>query len=398
MAVSDRWHKTHPEDSDPRCGEHRGKVATTTHGQGRRWQVRYRDDTGNQVARNFTRQADADAFDAKVQRDLDTGAYLNVKAGSITLSEYALSLWLPAQLHLRPNSISTYKRHLTAQILPRLGQRRLSSLKPSDIRAFVAALVSQPSAITRKPLSPTTIATVVAVLKMALEAAVTDQLIAANPARRVPLPLVEKRHAHPMSREMVIAIADAITPRFRLTVFQGALAGLREGEALGQRHDDVDFLRRRIRVLVQAQDGELAPLKTRASTRRLPADDILLQAITEHMRRYPAGPGGVITSNRVGKIPKRSTFGDAWRKAVAAAGAPKGTRFHDLRHFYASVLIAQNLNPKVIQERMGHSNITETMDTYGHLFPEAQELGRGAFDDLFAGLDVHGKCTEQTGT
>jgi hypothetical protein len=56
---------------------------------------------------------------------------------------------------------------------------------------------------------------------------------------------------------------------------------------------------------------------------------------------------------------------------------PKGTRFHDLRHFYASMLIAVNLNPKVIQARLGHASITETMDTYGHLFPDAEDLGRG---------------------
>jgi integrase len=63
---------------------------------------------------------------------------------------------------------------------------------------------------------------------------------------------------------------------------------------------------------------------------------------------------------------------------------PKGTRFHDLRHFYASTLIAANLNPKVIQARLGHATITETMDTYGHLFPDAEDLGRGAIDGIFA--------------
>jgi integrase len=62
---------------------------------------------------------------------------------------------------------------------------------------------------------------------------------------------------------------------------------------------------------------------------------------------------------------------------------PMGTRFHDLGHFYASTLIAVNLNPKVIQARLGHATITETMDTYGHLFPDAEDLGRGAIDAVF---------------
>jgi integrase len=79
------------------------------------------------------------------------------------------------------------------------------------------------------------------------------------------------------------------------------------------------------------------------------------------------------------------------KAAGAARHAPtrhtacrRGTRFHDLRHFYASTLIAANLNPKVIQARLGHATISETMDTYGHLFPDSEDLGRGAIDSIFA--------------
>ena len=85
-------------------------------------------------------------------------------------------------------------------------------------------------------------------------------------------------------------------------------------------------------------------------------------------------------TNAIGKIVKRNSFGQCWRQAVSRAGLPAGTRFHDLRHFYASALIAANLNPKVIQARLGHASITETMDTYGHLFPDAEDLGRGTID------------------
>jgi integrase len=75
-----------------------------------------------------------------------------------------------------------------------------------------------------------------------------------------------------------------------------------------------------------------------------------------------------------------------------AHGLPAGTRFHDLRHFYASALIAANLNPKVIQARLGHATVSETMDTYGHLFPAADELGRGALDAVLAPADVAPVC------
>ena len=82
-----------------------------------------------------------------------------------------------------------------------------------------------------------------------------------------------------------------------------------------------------------------------------------------------AGPGQAVTSNAAGRFLQRNAFGDCWRAAVKAAGLPKGTRYHDLRHFYASALIAANLNPKVIHARLRQATIAETMDTYGHLFP-----------------------------
>ena len=189
----------------------------------------------------------------------------------------------------------------------------------------------------------------------------------------------------------------------------GAGLGLREGEAFGLTVSRVDFLRRKVHVLSQAQRGQLAAdLKTEASTRTIPADDWVLTEISAHIRRFGTGPSQVIVTNRLGKVAQRNAFGDCWRKAVAdtrtcgkppapsgdggqcgetcgcpAHCLPKGTRFHDLRHFYASTLIAANLNPKVIQARLGHATITETMDTYGHLFPDAEDLGRGAIDAIF---------------
>ncbi|MGH3303505.1 MAG: tyrosine-type recombinase/integrase [Streptosporangiaceae bacterium] len=100
------------------------------------------------------------------------------------------------------------------------------------------------------------------------------------------------------------------------------------------------------------------------------------------MQRFNTGPDGVIVANRCGRIVRRNSFGWCWRQAVEAAGLPVGTRFHDLRHFYASTLIAAGLHPKVIQTRLGHATLAETMDTCGHLFPEAEDTGRGAIDAM----------------
>jgi integrase len=161
----------------------------------------------------------------------------------------------------------------------------------------------------------------------------------------------------------------------------------------------------------QAQRGELdADLKTEASTGTVPADEWVLREADAHVARFRLGPGGNIVTNRLGRVAQRNSFGTCWREAVANARTclkppseptaggecgqdacadpahclPKGTRFHDLRHFYAFPFIAANLNPKVIRARLGHASITEMMNTYGHLFPNAEDLGRGAINEALA--------------
>lgn len=188
-------------------------------------------------------------------------------------------------------------------------------------------------------------------------------------------------------------------------------AGLREGEALGLTVPRAEFLARRLVIIEQMQNRQLSPLKTKASARVIPVDDLVLTAITAHMQRWAPGPDQLLVTNRLGQPVQRNSFGDCWREAVSAARTcgkppapggtrhagcreqcadpahmlPRGTRFHDLRHFYASTLIAAGLHPKVIQERLGHATMAETMDTYGHLFPDAEDLGRGVIDAVLAG-------------
>ena len=199
--------------------------------------------------------------------------------------------------------------------------------------------------------------------------AFNPQVIPASPCTRIRLPKAERRVVEPLPAAAIAALHEAITPRYRIMVVLGAGLGLREGEAFGLTVPRVDFLRRRVHIREQAQGGQLAPLKTEASRRMIPADDWVLSTVTAHLQRYGPGPSRVVVTNVAGRIAQRNSFGECWRAAVKAAGLPPGTRYHDLRHFYASALIAADLNPKVIQARLGHASITETMDTYGTCSP-----------------------------
>jgi hypothetical protein len=124
----------------------------------------------------------------------------------------------------------------------------------------------------------------------------------------------------PLSPAAVLALLDIITPCYRIAVALGVGLGLGEGEAFGLTVPRVDFLRRTVHVLSQAQRGELAAdLKTEASIRTIPADGWVLNEISAHVQRFGTGPGEVIVTNRLGKVAQRNAFGDRWRLAAAAA-------------------------------------------------------------------------------
>jgi integrase len=214
--IDDRWYRL----SGGR------KVPTARHGKGKRWDARWRDHAGKPRHRAFERKLDAERFLAGLKADLLRGTYIDPAQGKITLRSYAEQRWLPSQVHLRPNSASLYASHVANHVVPALGDRPLGALRRPDCTAFVAALAA-------KPLAPSTVHTVYAVLRSLMQSAVGDQLIPANPCSRVPLPRLDKPVVVPLPAAAVSALAAAMPPRYELAVWLAAGAGLREGEALG---------------------------------------------------------------------------------------------------------------------------------------------------------------------
>jgi len=94
----------------------------------------------------------------------------------------------------------------------------------------------------------------------------------------------------------------------------------------------------------------------------------------------------LVFTNVTGGPIARNGFNKAWRRAVKAAGLPEGTGFHELRHYYASLLIASGASVKVVQARLGHKSALETLDTYGHLWPDSEDQTRRAVDVALGGL------------
>jgi integrase len=126
------------------------------------------------------------------------------------------------------------------------------------------------------------------------------------------------------------------------------------------------------------------PPKTRSSVRTVPVGDTVIDALAAHLAAHPAEPSDLIFRTTRGTPLTRTVFGRAWTPAAKAMGLEPGEGLHQLRHFYASLLIADGRSVKEVQERLGHASAQETLDTYSHLFPGSDDGTRTAIDRAFA--------------
>jgi integrase len=332
------------------------------------WVTRWRDETGTQRKKSFSRKADADRFAAEVTHSLHTGSYVDPRAGRTTFREYA-EAWRLAQPH-RPNTASRVESQLRQHVYPVVGARPLSTLRTSQLQGMVSGW----------SLAPGSVRVTWSTVRSILRCAVRDRVLGRDPSDGVKLPAVERERVVPLAVDQVAALAAAVPPRLRALVMVGAGTGLRQGELLGLRVSDVDFLRRVVHVRQQAQNGVSAPLKNKASYRSVPVGAMVTDALAAHLAAYPAET--YIFGRPDGQPLRRQTLTSAWNRARVAAGVPHAT-CHDLRHFYASALIRSGLSVKVVSERLGHSNAAMTLNVYAHLWPDDEDRTRTAIDTLF---------------
>ena len=236
-------------------------------------------------------------------------------------------------------------------------------------------------------LAPTTLRNLVSLLRSIFAAAVLDRLVAVSPVVRLTLPSARRERVVPLTITQVRALADAIPPRNRAMVITQAGLGLRIGELLALRSEDVDAGSGIVRV-----DWQLAPgskvrsePKTPRSRRVVPLPDVVRDAIAGHACEFPPGADGSLFTTRFGAPYRHDYYGaQIFVRAVRRAGLPAGTTPHDLRHHYASVLLAAGESVVAVAERLGHDNANLVLSTYGHLMPDSEDRTRRAVDSAWS--------------
>jgi integrase len=348
-----------------------------------RWQVmvfRGRNELGKRqfhikTIRGTKREAAAYARD--VETKLTTGTF--VEPTKQTVRAF-LEMWLsgPASQRLREATLNSYTKLIRNYVAPAIGDLKLSQLRLTDVDTVYSSMRD-------RGLSPRTVRYTHAVLRTALNHAVRARLLPYNPSDHATLPRQEGREMRCLSPAEVVRFLDAAKDDHWYALFELlALTGLRPSEALGLRWSDISGNTISVmRALTRSRTSwHLAEPKTRRSRRTVPFSHTTAKALQAHRRRQAeeklrAGVAYidhefVFANTFGGPVDLKNLTHRHFRKILLAAGLPT-IRLYDLRHTAATLMLSAGVNPKVASERLGHSTITLTMDTYSHVLPDMQQ-------------------------
>jgi len=273
----------------------------------------------------------------------------------------------------RPKTYQGYELAVRLHIEPVLGKRRLSHLRVGDVRALVEGLQA-------KGLGARMVQFVHAVLRNALQNAVREELVTRNVASlvrvRTPVYDVGRGLSTDQARRLITSTA---TSRHHAAIVLALYLGLRRGELLGLRWDDVDLDAGRLEVRhsLQRVEGELLLLapKTRSSRRTCPLPEPCVTAlrvhrVAQHRERMALGESwtetGMVFTSEAGTSLDPDNFSRAWGRLRAVLGDPP-VRFHDLRHTCVTLLLDSGVPPHVVRDIVGHSALDVTMNIYAHV-------------------------------
>jgi integrase len=315
-------------------------------------------------------------------------------AGTVTLSEY-LERWLNDSVKdtVRPRTWERYEQNSRIHIVPALGRMKLKALTPAHVRGLYRQKLEE-------RLAPRTVNYIHVTLHKALKQAVADGLLPRNVTEAVNAPRPEKKEIRPLTPEQARAFLEAIREdRLEALYVLAITAGMRQGELLGLRWSDVDLEAGTLQVrrsLASTKDGVAVynEPKTAKGRRNVKLSGLALEALKRHRaaqnaERLKLGSlwedHGLVFSDPSGK-PMRRWWLDRWSLAplLERAGLPKAVTFHGLRHTCATLMLAGGVHTKVVQEMLGHADVSITLNVYSHVLPGMQDEAARRMDALLS--------------
>jgi integrase len=391
VPIDDLWYKS-------KRGPNNERLKSARYGRGKRWRVRYDDADGNPSTEAFERKADAEAFDLAAR----TGTRPAPKPApepaqqTLTFREYG-ERW---RVSRTIGQALEYQRHtetrLRIHLYPTFGHRPIRKITLTEVLEWLANRRAE-------NVANTSLRTYFDLLNMVMNAAKVDKELDDNPCQGIRISAILRG----LSRApkwvpndgQVLALLDAVPDRFKAAIWLGAGEGMRIGEVLGSENSRRTVDEDQIHVVQQLQFHKreyggfyLSPPKA-GSVGDVDLDSEVATMLTEHVRKYP--PVGVELPDITNGIPdpgkpatrrtvqllftdelgrpihdqRWSDWFRAWRRA---AGWSEDGTFHSLRHYFATTLITQGVDPTDVQRALRHSSLRITLETYVHWWPKAE--------------------------
>jgi integrase len=315
---------------------------------------------------------DAAAKLAKAIAERDSGIVFDSE--SLNLSDY-LDRWLKSvEGTIRPGAFRRYEEASRIHVKPYLGSKKLNRINTLQLQSLYARKLDQ-------GLSPRTVQIIIhATLHKALKQAVRWSLIPRNAAEFAAPPKTQRTEIKPLTEEQVKRVLNAVRGDQLEALYVLAITtGMRSGELLGLRWEDVDLEARTLQVRRTVFNGRIESPKTLKGKRSIRLTQISITVLRKHQRT-----GEWIFSTKVGTpVSAHNLHNHSWKPLLKKTTLPLNTRFHDLRHTCATLLLTKGVLPKIVQELLGHSSISITLDTYSHVLPNMQGEAVRAMEDIF---------------
>lgn len=357
--------------------------------------------TGKRRRKNYYGYAtrrDAEAARVEIVAKLRNGMY--VDPSKQTLGAFLEEVWLPTvEPRVEAATHDNYRGVIQRYVVPRLGSVAVQAVTSAHLNGLYAHL-AKCGGREERPLSPRTVRLVHVVVRKALKDAVRWNLLARNPADAADPPKQKRSQvAHSLwtVEDAQVFVASVEEDRMRCAWLLAISTGMRRGEVAGLRWRDVDLDAKSvaIRQTRTSVGYEVVVKSPKSGSQRVVAlDDLAVSHLVDHRKRQNEerlafGPGydtshDLVFRHEDGTPIHPELFTEWFQKRVAAAGLPH-MRFHDLRHLHATLGLAAGVHPLVMSKRLGHANVSITLDTYSHVIPQMDRDAAGVVAAALAG-------------
>jgi integrase len=350
-----------------------------------RWQARYVDDQGAEFAKDHKLKRDAQDWLDEQTSKLVTGTHVSPRRAKTTVGEWC-DTWLQGYRTRRPSTVRQAETHIV-RIKAEFAGYQLGAVRPSQVKAWCARLKAE-------PLEDSYVYALHARLAQLYNDAIEDGLVARSPCSRKTSPPMGKQRPYILPTEQLWALYDAVPDNVKPAILTGAFLGSRAAEACGLMIADLDLMRG---VWTPTAQFPAEPLKTLCSTTPVSFAPSLALELSAHIEATQESRRGEwLLSNQWGDQLAPWTLQRALRAAQSGhvaprppdhpktctgclvPGLPTTFGYHDLRHYFASMLIESGADVKKVQAAVRHASAKTTLDTYGHLWPDSDESIRAA--------------------